>query len=221
MSATAAAACGSTNQRLSFYISTHKESPLAIKGEMMEKKHILWIVIGALVLGVLWYIAVYNGLIRLNEEVNNKWAQVETQYQRRVDLIPNLVNTVKGAADFEKSTIEEVTRLRSQWQSSSTIDQKVQAANQLEGALSRLLLVAENYPQLKATQNFLALQDELANTENKIAVERGRFNDAVKSFNARIKMFPARIVAGNLGYKDRPYFEAKPGSEVPPAVSFG
>lgn len=187
----------------------------------MEKKHILWIVIGALVLGVLWYIAVYNGLIRLNEEVNNKWAQVETQYQRRVDLIPNLVNTVKGAADFEKSTIEEVTRLRSQWQSSSTIDQKVQAANQLEGALSRLLLVAENYPQLKATQNFLALQDELANTENKIAVERGRFNDAVKSFNARIKMFPARIVAGNLGYKDRPYFEAKPGSEVPPAVSFG
>ena len=208
------------NQRLSFYISTHKENPLAKKGEMMEKKHILWIVIGALVLGVLWYIATYNGLIRLNEEVNNKWAQVETQYQRRVDLIPNLVNTVKGAADFEKSTIEEVTRLRSQWQSSSTIDQKVQAANQLEGAISRLLLVAENYPQLKATQNFLAMQDELANTENKIAVERSRFNDAVKSFNARIKMFPARIVAGNLGYTDRPYFEAKPGAETPPEVSF-
>ena len=215
-----AAACGSMNQRLSFYISTHKENPLAKKGEMMEKKHILWIVIGALALGVLWYIATYNGLIRLNEEVNNKWAQVETQYQRRVDLIPNLVNTVKGAADFEKSTIEEVTRLRSQWQSSSTIDQKVQAANQLEGAISRLLLVAENYPQLKATQNFLAMQDELANTENKIAVERSRFNDAVKSFNARIKMFPARIVAGNLGYTDRPYFEAKPGAETPPEVSF-
>ena len=165
----------------------------------MEKKHILWIILGVVVVGIFWYIATFNSLIRLNEEVNNKWAQVETQYQRRVDLIPNLVNTVKGAADFETSTFEEITRLRSQWQSSSTIDQKVQAANQIEGALSRLLLVAENYPQLKATQNFLALQDELANTENKISVERGRFNDAVKSFNARIKTFPTRIVAGNLG----------------------
>ena len=102
-------------------------------------------IIGVLV--VLWYILTYNSLIKLNEEVNNKWAQVETQYQRRVDLIPNLINTVKGAAGFEKSTLEEITRLRSQWQAAPTVNEKVETANQIESTLSRLLLVAENYPQ--------------------------------------------------------------------------
>lgn len=171
-----------------------------------------------LLLIVIWYIATYNSLIRLNEQVNNKWAQVETQYQRRVDLIPNLVNTVKGAANFETSTLEEITRLRSQWQTAPTPEQKVATANQIEVALSRLLFVAENYPDLKATQNFLALQDELANTENKVAVERGRYNDAVRDFNARIKTFPTNIIARTLGYIDRTYFEAKPGAENAPEV---
>lgn len=184
---------------------------------------LLWglgIVAAVILLAVFWYVGTYNSLIKLNEEVNNKWAQVETQYQRRVDLIPNLVETVKGAAAFEKSTLEEITQLRSQWQSAPTVDQKVQTANQIESALSKLLVIAENYPQLKATQNFQSLQDELANTENKVAVERGRYNDAVKAFNARIKTIPTSIVAGNLGYKDRSYFEAKPGAENAPGVKF-
>ena len=156
----------------------------------------------------------------MKEDVTGKWAQVETQYQRRVDLIPNLVSTVKGAANFESSTLEEITRLRSQWQASAAINDRIETANQIESALSRLLVVVENYPQLKATQNFQSLQDELANTENKIAVERGRYNDAVKAFNARIKTFPAKIVANSLGYADRAYFNAQAGAEQAPQVAF-
>lgn len=175
---------------------------------------------GIILLLVLWYIGIFNSLIKLNEEVNNKWAQVETQYQRRVDLIPNLVNTVKGAANFEQTTFEEITKARSQWQAAAGAESKVKAANNVESALARLLVVVENYPQLKATQNYLALQDELANTENKIAVERGRFNDAVRNFNARIKTFPSNIVAGKLDYIDRTYFNAKPGAENTPTVDF-
>ena len=187
----------------------------------MKNKWMLWgIPLGIVLLVVIWYIGIYNSLIKLNEEVNNKWAQVETQYQRRVDLIPNLVNTVKGAAGFEKSTLEEITRLRSQWQTAPTVEQKVATANQLESALSKLLLVAENYPQLKATQNYLALQDELANTENKVAVERSRYNDAIRNFNARIKTFPSNIVARKLGYVDRTYFQSKTGAENAPEVKF-
>ena len=188
----------------------------------MDKKTwiILGSILGAVALIALWYVSLYNGLIRINEDVNGKWAQVETQYQRRVDLIPNLVSTVKGAANFESSTLEEITRLRSQWQTSTGINERIETANQIESTLSKLLLVAENYPQLTATQNFQALQDELANTENKIAVERGRYNDAVRAFNARIKTFPANMVAGSLGYADRPYFNAQAGAEQAPQVSF-
>lgn len=196
------------------------------KSEPSKKSNkTLWITLGviggvALVL-ILWYIGTYNSLIKVNEDVNNKWAQVETQYQRRIDLIPNLVNTVKGVANFERGTLEEITRLRSQWQTSSSVNEKVQTTNQLEGALSKLLLVSENYPELKANQNFLALQDELANTENKISVERKRYNDAVLSFNTKIKFFPSNIVAGNLGYTPREYFKSIQGSENPPTVDFG
>ena len=188
----------------------------------MNKKILLGIGIplGIILLAVLWYVGTYNSLIRLNEEVNNKWAQVETQYQRRVDLIPNLVSTVKGAAGFEQKTLTDITNARSQWQAASSVNDKVNAANNVESALARLLVVVENYPQLKATQNFQSLQDELANTENKISVERGRYNDAVRTFNARIKTFPTKIVAGNLGYTDRNYFQAKEGAENAPEVSF-
>jgi len=188
----------------------------------MNKKFLwgLGIIAGVILLAVFWYIGIYNSLIMLNEEVSNKWAQVETQYQRRVDLIPNLVATVKGAAGFEKSTLEEITRLRSQWQAAPTAEQKVETANQIESALSKLLVVAENYPQLTATKNFQSLQDELANTENKVAVERGRYNDAVKTFNARIKTFPSSIVAKRLGYTDRTYFKAKEGAENAPEIKF-
>ena len=187
----------------------------------MKNKWMWWgIPLGIILLIVMWYIATYNSLIRLNEEVNNKWAQVETQYQRRVDLIPNLVSTVKGVAGFEKSTLEEITRLRSQWQTAPTVEQKVSTANQIETALSKLLVIAENYPQLTATKNFQSLQDELANTENKVAVERGRYNDAVRNFNARIKTFPTNFVARNLDYTDKTYFNAKAGAENAPEVKF-
>jgi LemA protein len=188
----------------------------------MNKKMLLWvgIPIAIILLGVFWYIGTYNSLIRMNEEANNKWAQVETQYQRRVDLIPNLVNTVKGAANFEQKTLTDITSARSQWQAASTTEERVAAANNVESALARLLVVVENYPQLKATQNYLALQDELANTENKVAVERGRFNEAVRNFNARIKTFPSSIVARNLGYVDKTYFQAREGAENAPEVKF-
>ena len=186
----------------------------------MNKKIWLWvgIPIAVLLILVFWYVATYNSLIRQNEDVNNKWAQIETQYQRRVDLIPNLVSTVKGAANFEQSTLTEITMLRSQWQTATTVNDKVNTANQIESAISKLLVIAENYPQLKATQNFQSLQDELSNTENKVAVERQRYNDAVRDFNARIKTFPSSIVAKKLGYADRNYFNAKPGAENAPEV---
>ncbi|MFA6073404.1 MAG: LemA family protein [Candidatus Woesearchaeota archaeon] len=185
-----------------------------------------WIIPTIIILGIaliigLWYIGTYNSLVKLNEETNNKWAQVETQYQRRVDLIPNLVNTVKGASNFEASTLEEITRLRSAWQNAPTINDKIETANQIESSISKLLLITENYPELKATANYQALQDELANTENKIAVERGRYNEAVKLFNVKIKSFPSNIIAKNLGYEQRTYFESKQGADISPEVNFG
>ena len=188
----------------------------------MNKKLWLWlgIPIAIILLVVFWFVGTYNALIRMNEQVNNKWAQVETQYQRRVDLIPNLVSVVKGAANFEQSTLTEITRLRSQWQTAPDVNAKVETANQIESTLSKLLVIAENYPQLTATKNFQDLQDELANTENKVAVERGRYNDVVRDFNARIKTFPSSIVAKRLGYTDRSYFNAKPGAENAPEVKF-
>jgi len=179
------------------------------------------VVIGAIILVILlWYVSVYNSLVRQNEAVNGQWAQVETQYQRRVDLIPNLVSTVQGYAFFEKSTLTEITTLRSQWQNAQTIDDKVSTANQIESTLSKLLVISENYPDLKANQNFIAFQDELANTENKIAVERGRYNNAVQIFNAKIKTFPSNIVARSLGYSDRLYFKSTQGSDAAPKVNF-
>lgn len=193
---------------------------------MVKKQKSKWlvpvlVVAGILLVLVLGYISIYNSLVKMNESVNNQWAQVETQYQRRVDLIPNLVSTVEGAKNFEKSTLTEITALRSQWQTASTVNEKVNTANQLESAISKLLVISENYPDLKSNQNFLALQDELANTENKVAVERGRYNTAVRDFNAKIKTFPSNMVAGNLGYIDRDYFQATtPGAENAPVISF-
>ncbi len=192
----------------------------------MNKKGLSGLLIGVGVIAligvliVLWYISTYNSLIKLNEEANNKWAQVETQYQRRVDLIPNLVNTVKGAANFEQKTLTDITNARSQWTAATNVEDKVNAANNVESALARLLIVVENYPELKATQNFLALQDELANTENKVAVERGRYNEAIRNFNARIKTFPSSIVAKRIGYTDRSYFQSAEGAENAPEVNF-
>lgn len=163
----------------------------------------------------------YNGLVQMSETVDASWAQVETVLQRRYDLIPNLVNTVKGYAQQEREVLTEVTRLRSQWGQAATTAAKAQAASQLEGALSRLLIVVERYPDLKSNQNFLALQDELAGTENRIAVERRRYNEAVREYNTVVRQFPTNIIASLTGFSRKPvYFEAAAGAEEAPAVQF-
>jgi LemA protein len=177
--------------------------------------------IALLVVVGLWFMSVGNGLIAKQEVVKNAWAQVETVLQRRFDLIPNLVATVKGYAEHEKDTLEEVTRLRSQWGAAKTVDEKAQAASALEGTLSRLLLVTENYPQLKADQGFRDLQVELAGTENRIAVERQRYNETVRDYNTAVRQFPASLVASLRGIKtDFAYFEAPKEAQTAPKVDF-
>jgi LemA protein len=171
----------------------------------------------------------YNRLVTLNEQVNREWANVENVYQRRADLIPNLVNTVKGYAAHEQETFTQVTEARAD-ATKITIDpanmteedlRRFQAAQgQLNSALSRLIAVAENYPDLKASQNFLDLQAQLEGTENRITVERRNFNGIVTTYNSEIKKFPMVIFAGMFGFKYRPYFESAPGSEQAPTVQF-
>ena len=179
---------------------------------------------------VIWGISAYNNLVTLNESVNQSWSQVENQYQRRADLIPNLVNTVKGYADFEKGVLTDVTEARAKVsQMTVTKDilddpaafQKFQSMQgQLSGALSRLLVTVENYPDLKANENFLQLQAQLEGTENRIAVERRKFNETVQSYNTSIKRFPNSIFASLFNFKDKQYFKATTGSETPPKVQF-
>jgi LemA protein len=179
------------------------------------------IVIGILVLVGLWFMSVNNNLVGLQEGVKQQWAQVETVLQRRFDLIPNLVNTVKGYATHEQDTLEQVTRLRSQWGEAKTVDEKAQAASALEGVLSRLLVVSENYPQLKADANFRELQVSLEGTENRISVERERYNETVKTYNTAVRVFPASLVASLRGFKTEfSYFEAAKDAETAPKVDF-
>jgi LemA protein len=175
----------------------------------------------AVVLG-LWLVSINNRLVAEQEHMQAAWAQVETVLQRRYDLIPNLVNTVKGYAAHEREILEEVTRLRSQWGAAGSIAEKAQAAGELEGALARLLLVVERYPDLKANQNFRDLQFELAGTENRIAVERQRYNDAVRAYNTRVRQFPGSLVAGWRGFAPSDaYFEAEGPAQQAPQVDFG
>jgi LemA protein len=166
-------------------------------------------------------ISVYNGIVSKHEAITAKWAQVENQLQRRNDLIPNLVETVKGYAAHEKTLLEDVTNARSQWARAASVDDKIKAANQIDAALGRLLLVVENYPNLKADQTFLKLMDELAGTENRIAVERMRYNEAVREYNVAVRVFPGNIIAGVFGYKPATeYFKAEAGARGVPRVSF-
>ena len=184
-------------------------------------KSVMIVIVILLVVVIGWGVATNNRLVTLNESINGSWAQVETVLQRRYDLIPNLVSTVKGYAKHESSVLEEVTRLRSQWGEAKTADEKVAAANQLEGALARLMVVIERYPDLKANQNFLALQDELAGTENRIAVERRRYNETVQAYNTAVSRFPASIVAGVHGFQRRDvYFKAAESAKEAPKVQF-
>lgn len=190
------------------------------------RKYIIWILLGAL---VLWGISAYNGLVGQREGVNKSWSNVENQYQRRMDLIPNLVNTVKGVADFEKSTLEAVTQARANATgikldannlTPEKLQQFQQAQAQVGGALSRLLAVAESYPQLRATDNFTQLQAQLEGTENRINEARRQYNDAAEGYNAGKMKFPRVIIANLFGFKDRPYFESDKGAEKAPEVKF-
>ncbi|MEI7899105.1 MAG: LemA family protein [bacterium] len=178
-------------------------------------------IIVAGVVAVLAAISMRNTVVALHENGLAKWAQVETVLQRRYDLIPNLVNTVKGYASHEKGLFEEVARLRSQWAAAKTQTDKAAAAGQLEAGLGRLLLVAEQYPQLKASENFMGLQTELAGTENRISVERQRYNEAVRAFNTKIKLFPWNVFAARCGFNtDMKYFESVQQAKEAPKVEF-
>lgn len=183
-------------------------------------KVLLGIGVVALLL-VFWVIGSYNGLVRLHTTTEQTWADVETQYQRRMDLIPNLVETVKAYASHEEELFTEVTRLRSAWANAGSVNEQIAAAQGMESALSRLLLVAENYPQLKANENFLSLQDELAGTENRVSVARTRFNEAVGAYNQKLRTIPTVFIAGMFGFERREFFEAEEGAQEAPTVDFG
>lgn len=197
---------------------------------MNIKKHLKWIIpVGIIAIILLWGIGSYNGLVSQDEGVQNAWSNVETQYQRRSDLIPNLVNTVKGYATHEKTTLEGVVKARSEATQvkvdpTNLTPEKLAAYQKAQGnvsaALGRLLMIAENYPQLKANENFLELQAQLEGTENRITVARKDFNDAAKAYNVSIRRFPKTILAGMFGFEKKSYFEAQEGAEKAPEVKF-
>jgi len=162
----------------------------------------------------------YNTLVTMDEGVKGAWAQVENQLQRRYDLIPNYVETVKGYAKHEKEVFVQVTEARSRVGGATTVSDKMQANNQLTSALGRLLLVVERYPELKANTNFIRLQDELAGTENRIAVERRRFNEMVKTYNIKVRSFPTNILAGMFGFEKATFFEVPKERQEAPKVKF-
>ncbi len=191
-------------------------------------KYLTYILVLA-VMGVALSSCGYNTMVSKQEGVNSQWANVENAYQRRADLIPNLVATVKGYAEHEQETFTQVTEARAKATqmtvypeslTEESIQQYQQAQSQLGSAIGRLLLIQENYPELKANQNFLALQDELAGTENRISVERNKFNQTAQDFNAYIRQFPRVIYAGWFGFKPKGYFQSSPGAETAPQVQF-
>jgi len=180
----------------------------------------MWVITVVVILGI-WFFSSYNGLVKREITVDKAWSDIEVQYQRRFDLIPNLVNTVKGYAGFEERVITGVTEARSRWQgaiSAGNTNEAVAAAGQFEGALSRLIAVAENYPDLKASQTYLSLMDELAGTENRVAVARTRYNEASADYNYALRRIPTNIVAGMFGFEKKSLFEAKAGAEEVPVV---
>ncbi|MBQ6666723.1 MAG: LemA family protein [Bacteroidales bacterium] len=184
---------------------------------------------GILLLFVLWLISAYNKLVKEEERTTQAWAQVENAYQRRADLIPNLVKTVKGAADFEKGTLESVIQARAEATSvkidptnlnEASIEAFEKAQNGLSASLGRLLMVMENYPELKATENFKELQAQLEGTENRISVERKKFNECVQAYNLKVRRFPSNLIAGIFGFEKKGYFKATEGAEKAPEVDF-
>ncbi|MBO5882511.1 MAG: LemA family protein [Alistipes sp.] len=196
---------------------------------MKKSTIVLLSVVGVLLLLAGVCVSTYNGLVTKDETVSEKWGAVQTVYQRRADLIPNLVNTVKGYAAHESSTLQEVTEARAQATSikldptTATPEQMqawMDAQQELGKSLGRLLAIAESYPELKASQNFLALQSQLEGTENRISVERQRYNEAVKEYNVSVRRFPSNIIASMFGFDQKLMFEAQEGAEVAPVVQF-
>lgn len=196
----------------------------------MKKGLTVLLVVGAVVLGIFfWFQSSYNKMVKMDEGVQAAWSQVENVYQRRADLIPNLVATVKGYAQHEQQTLEGVISARSK-ATQITMDPEnltqeelakyQKAQGELGAALGKLLAITENYPDLKANENFLALQSQLEGTENRIAVERNKYNESARNYNTTIRQFPKNIVAGMFGFEKKPYFEAQEGAEVAPKVEF-
>jgi LemA protein len=184
----------------------------------------VWVIVGIVVVLLIIFVAIFNGLVRLRNQVKNAWAQIDVQLKRRHDLIPNLVETVKGYMKFERETLEAVTKARNiaVKAASAGAAKRSKAEGELSSALARLLAVVERYPDLKANQNFLALQEELASTENKISFSRQYYNDSVLKYNNQTQMFPSSIIAGMTGFKAGEFFEVKVAEErEAPKVSFG
>jgi LemA protein len=184
----------------------------------MKKSTIIILVI---VVGILGYFGLtYNKLVTTNTGADAQWAQVETQYQRRFDLIPNLVNAVKGIMKQEQAVFGAIADARTHYAGATNADEKAKAASEVESSFARLLVVMENYPQLQSAENVMALQSQIEGTENRISVERGRYNEAVRSYNLMTGRFPSSLVASVTGFKTRAYFEAAAGSDVAPTVNF-
>lgn len=193
------------------------------------KNKSLWIVLGIVAVVLIWGVSAYNGLVTKEERVSSAWANVETVYQRRADLIPNLVNTVKGYAAHESQTLMEVTEARAK-STAISVDPSTATPEQMEAwmkaqsevgsALGRLIAISENYPDLKANQNFLELQKQLEGTENRISTERRKYNEEVRNYNVKLRRFPTNIIAGMFGFEKRVMFEAQEGADVAPVVEF-
>ncbi|MDD5397765.1 MAG: LemA family protein [Dehalococcoidia bacterium] len=177
------------------------------------------IVLGAVIIAVS-LVGIYNSLVTKSQGIDAQWSQVETQYQRRYDLIPNLVNSVKGMMTQEQTVFLAIAEARTKYGAAQTVDEKAAAAGEVETALGRLLAVIENYPDLKSSQNVTQLMDELAGTENRISVERRRFNDLVREYNTQIKTFPTNMLAGMFGFSEKQYFQSVSGAETAPKVEF-
>ena len=169
----------------------------------------MWIILLVIVLLVIWVIAIYNGLVRAKLKVDNAWSQIDVQLQRRFDLIPNFVETVKGYMAHESETFEKITALRTSWANSSTVSEKAKLDGELSEALKTIMAVSENYPDLKANTNFSELSEELRNTENKISFSRQFYNDSVTMYNEKLQMFPSNIIAGMFNFKERDLFVAE------------
>jgi len=190
------------------------------KRNFKMKNSKLIIVLGILVLGAFSLIGFYNSLVGKSQAVEAQWAQVETQYQRRFDLIPNLVESVKGMMEQEKEVFGQIAEARTRYSGAKTVEEKVKAAGEVESVLGRLLVIMENYPELRSSENVSQLMDELAGTENRVAVERRRYNELVRDYNTTIKKFPGNLIAGMFGFSERSFFEAAEGAEQAPKVGF-